>query len=98
MMQLEQIVAKLREDYNVAGMSVALIKNGEIVSVEGYGVRDAAENLPMTKDTVMPIGSVTKTFTSLALAMHKGYGDADRFCHEDVHIACACHACGRGEA
>ena len=76
-MQLEQIVAKLREDYNVAGMSVALIKNGEIVSVEGYGVRDAAENLPMTKDTVMPIGSVTKTFTSLALAMLADEGKLD---------------------
>ncbi len=76
-MQLEQIVAKLREDYNVAGMSVALIKNGEIVSIDGYGVRDAAENLPMTKDTVMPIGSVTKTFTSLALAMLADEGKLD---------------------
>lgn len=68
-MQLEQIIEKLREDYNVAGMSVALIEDGEVVSIDGYGRRNVEEDLPMTKDTVMPIGSVTKTFTSLALAM-----------------------------
>ena len=68
-MQLEQTIAKLREDYHVAGMSVALIRNGELVSIDGYGLRNVAENLPMTRDTVMPIGSITKTFTSLALAM-----------------------------
>ena len=32
-MQLEQTIAKLMEDYNVAGMSVALIRNGDIVTV-----------------------------------------------------------------
>ena len=76
-MQLEQTIAKLMEDYNVAGMSVALIRNGDIVSVDGYGRRDVAADLPMTGDTVMPIGSVTKTFTSLALAMLADEGKLD---------------------
>ena len=76
-MQLEQTIAKLIKDYNVAGMSVALIEKGEIVSVEGYGKRNVAEDLPMTPDTVMPIGSVTKTFTSLALAMLADEGKLD---------------------
>ena len=35
MTQMEKTIAKLMEDYNVAGMSVALIKGGELVSVEG---------------------------------------------------------------
>ena len=39
-MQMEKTIAKLMEDYHVAGMSVALIKNGQIVSVEGYGKRN----------------------------------------------------------
>ncbi|MBR2539779.1 MAG: serine hydrolase [Mogibacterium sp.] len=76
-MQLEQTIEKLRADYNVAGMSVALIKDGEVVSIGGYGKRNVAEDLPMTKDTVMPIGSVTKTFTSLALAMLADEGKLD---------------------
>ncbi len=68
-MTTETMIAKLMQDYNVAGMSVALIRDGQIVSAEGYGLRDAAQELPMTADTVLPIGSITKTFTSLALGM-----------------------------
>ena len=77
MMQLEQTIAKLMEDYHVAGMSVALIKDGQVESVCGYGLRNVEEDLPMTGDTVMPIGSVTKTFTSLALAMLADEGKLD---------------------
>ena len=76
-MQLEQTIEKLMEDYHVAGMSVALIKDGQIVSSEGYGKRNVQEDLPMTKDTVLPIGSITKTFTSLALAMLADEGKLD---------------------
>ena len=65
------------EDYNVAGMSVALIEDGRVASVNGYGKRNVAEGLPMTPDTVMPIGSITKTFTSLALAILADEGKLD---------------------
>ena len=77
MTQMKKTIAKLMEDYNVAGMSVALIKNGELVSIEGYGKRNVEEDLPMTGDTVLPIGSITKTFTSLALAMLADEGKLD---------------------
>ena len=68
-MTTENMVQKLMADYNVAGMSVAIIRDGKLVSAEGYGLRDAGAQLPMTADTVMPIGSITKTFTALALGM-----------------------------
>ena len=68
-MTTEKMIRKLMDDYNVAGMSVALIQDGKVVSLEGYGQRDVAAALPMTADTVMPIGSITKTFTALALGM-----------------------------
>ena len=76
-MQLEQTIEKLMEAYHVAGMSVALIKDGTLVCAKGYGQRNVEENLPMTADTVMPVGSVTKTFTSLALAMLADEGKLD---------------------
>lgn len=76
-MQLEKTIAKLMEDYHVAGMSVALIKEGQLVCAEGYGKRNVEEGLPMTGETVMPIGSITKTFTSLALAMLADEGKLD---------------------
>ncbi|MBR4764512.1 MAG: serine hydrolase [Lachnospiraceae bacterium] len=76
-MTTENMIRKLMDDYHVAGMSVALIRGGEIVSTEGYGLRDAAAELPMTADTVMPIGSITKTFTALALGMLADEGKLD---------------------
>lgn len=76
-MNLDKAIEKLMEDYNVAGMSVAIIRNGEIESVKGYGQRDVAQGLPMTEETVLPIGSATKTFTSLALGMLADEGKLD---------------------
>ena len=76
-MTTENMIGKLMDDYHVAGMSVALIRNGEVESVKGYGLRDAAASLPMTADTVMPIGSITKTFTALALGMLADEGKLD---------------------
>ena len=76
-MTTENMIRKLMDDYNVAGMSVALIRGGNIVSAEGYGLRDAAAQLPMTADTVLPIGSITKTFTALALGMLVDEGKLD---------------------
>ena len=76
-MNAEQTIEKLRKDYNVAGMSVAVIRDGEVEWAEGYGLRNVEQNLPMTSDTVMPIGSITKTFTSLALGMLVDEGKLD---------------------
>lgn len=76
-MQVREIVEKLREDYHVAGMSVAVVKDGEVVSADGYGLANVAENKAMTKDTVLPIGSITKSFTALALGMLVDEGKLD---------------------
>ncbi|MBR3367666.1 MAG: beta-lactamase family protein, partial [Lachnospiraceae bacterium] len=76
-MDLKQWIEKLMADYNVAGMSVAVIRDGKIVSTEGYGLRNVEQQLPMTAETVLPIGSVTKTFTSLALGMLADEGKLD---------------------
>ena len=68
-MKTEAYVEKLMKDYNVAGMSVAVVKDGKVIHNAGYGRRNVAEDLPMSENTVLPIGSTTKSFTALALAM-----------------------------
>lgn len=69
MMNLSETMEKLRKDYHVAGMSAAVIRKGKIEECVGSGIRNVAENLPMTEKTVLPIGSITKSFTTLALGM-----------------------------
>lgn len=48
-----------------AGMAVAVVEDGEIVHLAGYGTADAS-GAPVTVDTPFPVASVTKSLTSLA--------------------------------
>lgn len=54
--------------FNVPGVSVAVVKDGKVLLVEGFGQRDVAKGLPMTGNTVQPIASISKSFTVSALA------------------------------
>lgn len=54
--------------WKVPGATVAVVKDGEVLFVKGYGLRDLEKRLPMTPKTVQPIASITKSFTVTALA------------------------------
>lgn len=57
------------KSWNIPGMAVAIVKDGQVVQARGYGVRDAVTNAPMTKDTRFPIASMTKAFTSFTVGL-----------------------------
>jgi CubicO group peptidase (beta-lactamase class C family) len=54
--------------FAVPGASVAVVRDGKILFVEGFGLRNVAKREPMTAATVQPIASITKSFTVSALA------------------------------
>jgi CubicO group peptidase (beta-lactamase class C family) len=60
---------KTMADWKVPGLAVAVVKGGEVVLLEGYGVRDVAGGAPVTPDTLFAIGSATKAFTATSLAL-----------------------------
>jgi CubicO group peptidase (beta-lactamase class C family) len=45
------------------GLSVAIVKNGEVVFAKVYGQRSLEDGWPVETDTLFAIGSVTKQFT-----------------------------------
>ncbi|HKP99791.1 MAG TPA: serine hydrolase domain-containing protein [Actinomycetes bacterium] len=49
------------------GLAVGVICNGRLELFHGHGLADIASNTPVTQDTVFRIGSVTKTFTAVAV-------------------------------
>lgn len=51
----------------IPGAAVAVIRAGRLVAAEGFGFRSLEERLPFTPATVMPLASVSKSFTALAL-------------------------------
>lgn len=54
-------------DAGFAGFAV-IAHNGEIVFSRGAGLADAASNRPFTLDTQVDTGSITKSFTGMAIA------------------------------
>lgn len=51
------------------GMGVAIVEQGKTTLLKGYGVRRLGQTAPVDVDTTFPVASVSKAFTSAALAM-----------------------------
>lgn len=64
----EADVEKIRQDWQVQGLAIAIVKGDQIIYSQGHGLRDVAQKMPMTADTLLPIGSATKAFTTAVLA------------------------------
>ena len=54
--------------FDVPGAAVAVVQNGEVVLLEGFGVRVRGGSDPITPQTQMMIGSTGKTMTTLLMA------------------------------
>jgi CubicO group peptidase (beta-lactamase class C family) len=52
---------------DVAGLAVAVAEGGRPVYFRGFGHRDRARDLPVTEHTLFGIGSITKSFTAVAI-------------------------------
>jgi CubicO group peptidase (beta-lactamase class C family) len=55
----------IANEYDIAGMSVAVIKEGQIVYNQGFGMADFGQNLPVTDSTDYRIASVSKMVTAV---------------------------------
>ena len=75
--QLEDRLAEALNLWNVPGAVVGLIKDGELISSRGYGVREAGTDLPVNADTNFAIGSNTKAFVAASLGMLVEEGKLD---------------------
>jgi CubicO group peptidase (beta-lactamase class C family) len=56
-------------DWGVPGMAVAIIKDNEIVLMKGYGVKEINKGGKVDEETIFAIASLSKAFTSAALAV-----------------------------
>jgi CubicO group peptidase (beta-lactamase class C family) len=67
--EIDTYVGQMMKDYDVTGASLALIQDGKIIYLKGYGTRDANNKTPVTENTLFAIGSATKSFVSLGMMM-----------------------------
>ncbi len=66
---VDQVVERARQAFDVPGIAVAIVKDGNVVLSKGYGVRKAGSTEPVTAQSLFRIASNTKAFTTAALAM-----------------------------
>lgn len=66
--ELEAYITDAMTRYDIPGAAVAVVQDGEIVYAKGFGVRELGKDDPVTPETLMMIGSTTKTFTTMLMA------------------------------
>jgi CubicO group peptidase (beta-lactamase class C family) len=61
---VDDFVKKQLEERMIPGLSIAVMKNGEIIKAEGYGYANLEHKVPANPETVYQSGSVGKQFTA----------------------------------
>lgn len=64
---LDRVIAQQMDESSLVGVGAAIIVDKRVVWSKGYGFADRDRAIPFTPDTVMNIGSISKTVTGAAL-------------------------------
>ncbi len=65
--KLDSFVIEKMSQTKIPGLSLAIVKDGKVVYSRSYGFKDVERGLAPTTKTIYGIGSVTKSFTALAI-------------------------------
>ena len=60
-------VDEILSRWPAVGLAVGVVRDGSLESFYGHGVADIASGTPITENTVFRIGSISKTFTAIAV-------------------------------
>lgn len=73
---IDEIVKEEMERLSIKGVAIGIVDNDEIIYSKGYGVSDT-NSTQITPDTKFIIGSVSKSFTAMAIMQLKEKGLLD---------------------
>tara|TARA_R100000027_G_scaffold314_1_gene378 strand:+ start:4304 stop:5842 length:1539 start_codon:yes stop_codon:yes gene_type:complete len=66
---LDDYIESGMEEWQLPGLSIAVVKDAEALLVKGYGVQTAGGSDPVDENTLFAVGSTSKAFTSAALGI-----------------------------
>jgi CubicO group peptidase (beta-lactamase class C family) len=89
---IDHLVTDALVAWDVPGAAVVIVTRDRVVSLNGYGRRELGHEQPVTADTIFPLASCTKAFTTTVLAMLAdegilGWDDPVRRHWPDFHLA-----------
>lgn len=67
--QIDALVQRTLTTFDVPGIAVAVVKDGKVVHLKGYGVRSLKTGAKVDENTLFGIASNSKAFTAAALGM-----------------------------
>jgi len=67
--KVDDYVKAEMQKQHIPGLSLAVIRDGKIVKVEGYGLANVELNVPARAETVYKIGSVSKQFIATGIML-----------------------------
>ena len=67
--EIDRLVTRTMAAFSVPGIAVGIVKDGKLVYARGYGVRELGKPAAVDPDTSFAIGSISKSFTTAALAI-----------------------------
>jgi CubicO group peptidase (beta-lactamase class C family) len=65
--QIDRIAGRALSAQHISGIEIGVGRNGKVLYAQGYGLRNQAQHLAVSSQTVFPIGSITKQFTAAAV-------------------------------
>jgi CubicO group peptidase (beta-lactamase class C family) len=66
---LEEFIEYLMKDFDLPGLAIGIVQNDTILYCKGFGSKEVNRNLPVDKNTIFGIGSISKSFTALTLGI-----------------------------
>lgn len=73
---IDAYVTKQVDNLNLPGLALGIVQDGQIAHLQGFGLADSAGR-PVTPQTPFYVGSVTKSFTALAVMQLVEAGQID---------------------
>ncbi|HZG01449.1 MAG TPA: serine hydrolase [Chitinophagales bacterium] len=66
---LDSYINREMQRWRVPGLAIVVVKDGKVVAMKGYGVRDITTNEKVDENTLFQIASNTKAFAGTCVAM-----------------------------
>jgi CubicO group peptidase (beta-lactamase class C family) len=66
---IDRYIDTILKEWNVPGLTMSIVYKDQLIYAKGYGFRDLEKKMPVDANTVFPIASNTKLFTSTLASM-----------------------------
>lgn len=67
--QIDEFINENLENWKMSGLAVGVVKDNQVIFKKGYGYKDIDKKTPVETNSLFSIGSASKSFTSLCIAI-----------------------------